>query len=119
MKKTTTPRGLRWTRDRVKSFRNQHGIPHEPPADDAEVTGQQAANALGVSTGLEGLFRVGLLHNHQTIDFAPWRIPRSEVDSPKVREAVRVMKANRILPKNWGCPSDEPELFPMISKGAK
>jgi hypothetical protein len=74
--------------------------------DDAEyLTGQQAATALGVV-----LFRVGLLHNHQTIDFTPWRISRSEVDSPKVREAVRVMKANRILPKNWGCHSDGPEL---------
>jgi len=120
MKNTTTPRGLRWTLDRVKNFRNQHGIPHQPAEDDADyVTGQQAAAILGVSRhGLEGLFRIGVLHNHQTIDFAPWRIPRAEVDSSKVRRAVKVMKENRILPKNWGCPSDEPELFPMISMGA-
>ena len=121
MKKTSTPRGLRWTRDRVKNFRTQNGIPHEKAPDQDDVlTGQQAAAILGVSRhGLEGLFRIGLLHNYQTIDFAPWRIPRSEIDSEKVREAVRVMKKNRTLPKNWGCPSDESKLFPMISKGAK
>ena len=76
------------------------------------------AVCLPTHSSMQVLSQVGLLHNHQTLDFAPWQIPRAEVDSPTVREAVKVMKANRVLPKNWGCPSDEPQLFPMISKGA-
>lgn len=118
MKSLTTPRGLRWTRDRVRSFRAQHHIRYQPPDDQQDyVTGFQAAQILGVSRhGLEALFRIGVLHNEQTIDFAPWRIPRAELDSPQVREAVRAMKANRTLPKNWGCPSNQAELFSIISK---
>ena len=119
MKNTTTPRGLRWTQDRVKGFRAQHQIRLEPPQDpNAFLTAQQAAKTLGVSRhGIEALVRVGLLHNHQTIDFAPWRIPKTEVDSAAVKDAVRAMKANRTLPKSWGCPSNQPELFSMISNG--
>jgi DNA invertase Pin-like site-specific DNA recombinase len=118
MKSLTTPRGLRWTQDRVRSFRSQHHIRYQPPDDRQDhVTGFQAAQILGVSRhGLEALFRIGVLHNEQTIDFAPWRIPRVELDSHQVREALRVMKANRTLPKNWGCPSEQAELFPIISK---
>jgi DNA invertase Pin-like site-specific DNA recombinase len=118
MKDLPTPRGLRWTRDRVRNFRAEHHIQLERPGDEALYqTGQQAAQLLGISRhGLEALFRIGLLHNHQTIDFAPWRIPRAEIDSDRVREAVRAMKANRTLPKGWGCPSDQAELFPMIPR---
>lgn len=121
MKKTSTPRGLRWTKDRVKAFRRQHHIRLAIPADsDNFLTGQQAARRLGISRhGLEALFRVGLLHNNQTIDFAPWRIPLAEVDSEPVRQAVRAMKAHRTLPKNWGCPKDQPELFPCTTTKEK
>jgi len=120
MKNTTTPRGLRWTADRVHYFRAQHHIRLEPDLDAADyLTCQQAALHLGVSRhGIEALLRIGVLHNLQTIDFAPWRIPRAEVESDRTREVVSVMKANRVLPKNLvpgGCPSDQPELFPMIS----
>ena len=117
MKRLSTPRGLRWTHDRVRSFRSQHHILQQLPADAGDyLTGQQAAEQLGISRhGLQALFRIGLLHNAQNIDFAPWRIPRAEIDSQPVREAVSAMKANRTLPKNWGCPDDQPQLFPMIS----
>jgi DNA invertase Pin-like site-specific DNA recombinase len=117
MKENPTPRGLRWTMDRVKAFRGQHHIRLAVPDDgDAFLTGQQAAEILGISRhGIEALFRVGLLHNEQTIDFAPWRIPRAELDSDPVRRAVRAMKAHRTLPKNWGCPRDQPELFPCTT----
>jgi DNA invertase Pin-like site-specific DNA recombinase len=117
MKNLPTPRGLRWTQDRVRNFRMQHHVLHQPATDDGDfLSGAHAASILGVSRhGLEALFRVGVLHNVQTIDFAPWRIPRSEVESVRVREVVRVMKANRILPKG-GCPSDHPELFSIIPR---
>jgi DNA invertase Pin-like site-specific DNA recombinase len=118
MKKTVTPRGLRWTQDRVRGFRAQHHIRYQPPPDgDDFLTGQQAAQILGVSRhGLEALFRVGALHNLQTIDFAPWRIPRAQVESDRVRGLVRTMKANRTLPRIGGCPEGQSELFPIISR---
>ena len=104
-------------RSRVRPFRAQHQVRYQPPTDQQDfVTGQQVAHILGVSRhGLEALFRIGVLHNAQTIDFAPWRIPRAELESPQVRHVVRVMKANRTLPKNWGCPSNQAELFSTIS----
>lgn len=121
MKKITTPRGLRWTLDRVRSFRAQHHILYQSNDDtDKFLTCNEAAKILGVSRhGVEALIRIGVLHNNQTIDFAPWRIPHEEVHSERAREVVRVMKANRVLPKNFalgGCPSDQPELFPIISR---
>jgi DNA invertase Pin-like site-specific DNA recombinase len=121
MKQIPTPRGLRWTQDRVRSFRAQHHILYQPPDDkDDFLTGNEAALRLGVSRhGLEALFRIGVLHNDQNIDFAPWRIPRAEVESERVRHVVKVIKANRVLPKNFvleGCPSNQPELFPTISR---
>jgi len=121
MKQLQTPRGLRWTQDRVRNFRTQHHILYQPVGDgDNFLTCQQTARILGVSRhGVEALLRIGVLHNEQTIDFAPWRIPRTEVESERVREVVKVMKANRTLPKNFtlgGCPSDQQELFSMIPR---
>ncbi|MFH1463900.1 MAG: recombinase family protein [Pseudomonadota bacterium] len=121
MKQITTPRSLPWTKDRVCAFRGQHHIRRQPEQQDGDhLTGQQAAERLGISRhGLQTLFRIGVLHNLQTIDFAPWRIPRAEVESDRVRHVVKVMKANRVLPRNFtpgGCPSNQPELFPVISR---
>jgi hypothetical protein len=114
MKKLLTPRGLRWTQDRVRNFRLQHHILCQPQQDHNDFcSGCEAAEILGVSRhALEALFCIGVLHNVQNIDFVPWKIPRAEVLSDRVREVVTVMKANRILPKNYapgGCPSDQPE----------
>lgn len=55
----------------------------------------------------------------QTIDLAPWRIPRSQVESERVRAVVYLMKENRVRPKHFsraGGPSSQPELFRMISR---
>ena len=72
------------------------------------MTGQEAAEQLGISrNGIIGLIRIGALHNHQIIDFAPWRILRAEVESESVKELVRVLKKTGRLPKTGGCPETQ------------
>jgi hypothetical protein len=57
MKKLPTPRGLRWTNDRVKAFRAHHRIHQGTQASDSDIlTGLQARQHLGVGyTGLMAL----------------------------------------------------------------
>jgi DNA invertase Pin-like site-specific DNA recombinase len=113
MKKILTPRDLRWTKDRVQRFRHQRGIrqKRQPPDDDRFLTCQQAREYLGVGyNSLLGLIRRGVLHNYQVTDFAPWRIPREELDSEEVQSLVRILKATGRLPKE-GYPQNQTCIF--------
>lgn len=117
MKRLLTPRGLRWTMDRVQRFRAHHGIrqPRQTPAQDV-LTGQQARNYLGIGyNGLLALIRRGLIHTHQVTDFAPWRIPRAELDSTEVQKLVRILKTTRRCPVDGGSPKGQELLFPVES----
>lgn len=117
MKGLLTPRGLRWTMDRVQRFRAHHDIhkPKQTPAEDV-LTGQQARNYLGIGyNGLLALIRRGLLHTHQVTDFAPWRIPRAELDSAEVQKLVHILKTTRRCPVDRGSPEDQESLFPVES----
>lgn len=106
MKAATMPQGKRWSQDRVKSFRRTHHIKAVTDENAEEyLTGKQVAERLGISrNGVLGLLRVGALHNHQVTDFAPWRIPRSEVESAKVKKLVDHLKKTGRLPPQGGCP---------------
>lgn len=118
MKKLLTPRGLRWSMDRVQRFRAQHGIrkPHPQVTAEDILTGQQARQYLGIGyNGLLALMRRGLIHTHQVTDFAPWRIPRAELDSSEVQKLVRVLKTTRRCPVDRGSPHDQESLFPVES----
>ena len=112
MKKIPTPRELRWTKDRVQQFRHHHGIrQRRQPPDDRFFTCQQAREYLGVGyNGLMGLSRRGVIHTNQVTDFAPWRIPREELDSEVVQSLVRTLKATGRLPAG-GCPQAQTRLF--------
>ncbi len=112
MKKIPTPRELRWTQDRVKQFRSHHRIRHlRQPPDDRFFTCQQAREYLGVGyNGLMGLSRRGVIHTNQVTDFAPWRIPRQELDSEVVQSLVRTLKATGRLPAG-GSPQAQTRLF--------
>ena len=113
MKKLLTPRGLRWTMDRVQRFRTQHGIrkPRQITAEDV-LTGQQARQHLGIGyNGLLALIRRGLVHTHQVTDFAPWRIPRAELDSEQVQKMVRILKKTGRCPAGGGSPDSQESLF--------
>ncbi|MDI7268692.1 MAG: recombinase family protein [Myxococcota bacterium] len=117
MKKLVTPRGLRWSQDRVRDFRGQHHIRLAPPPDSAHfMTGQQVAARLGISRhGVEGLLRVGAIRNQRVTDFAPWRIPRADVESDAVRKLVETLKRTGRLPQIGGCPDHQLPLLPMKS----
>jgi hypothetical protein len=117
MKKLLTPRGLHWSMDRVKSFRAHHRIRTAKRAAPEDVlTGQQAREYLGIGyNGLLALIRRGVVHTHQVTDFAPWRIPRAELDSEEVRKLVRVLKKTGRCPAGRGSPesrNSQNSLFP-------
>jgi DNA invertase Pin-like site-specific DNA recombinase len=109
MKAITTPRGERWSQDRVRSFRRTHHIKAVTDENAGEyLTGKQVAERLGISrNGVLGLLRVGALTNHQVTDFAPWRIPRSEVESAQVKKLVDHLKKTGRLPRQRGCPEGQ------------
>ena len=113
MKKLTTPRELRWTKDRVCSFRRAHHIKHSKMTDNPDVlTGQQARGYLGIGyNGLMALIRRGVIHTNQVTDFAPWRLSRAELDSEDVQSLVAVLKATGRLPTEGGSPKNQRPLF--------
>ena len=113
MKKLRTPRDLRWTKDRVQSFRTRHRIKQCKKIDDTDVlTGQQARDYLGIGyNGLMALVRRGVIHINQVTDFAPWRIARDELDSEVVQALVEVLKTTGRLPPQGGSPENQGGLF--------
>ena len=113
MKKLPTPRGLRWTNDRVRAFRAHHRIQQRKPASDSDIlTGLQAREHLGVGyNGLMALVRRGAVHTNQVTDFAPYQISRAELDSEPVQSLVRALKSTGRLPPEGGCPQRQQTLF--------
>lgn len=113
MKRLLTPRGRTWTMDRVQRFRAQHGIRKAKQAVDEDVlTGQQARQYLGIGyNGLLALIRRGVVHTHQVTDFAPWRIPRAELESEDVQRLVRVLRKTGRCPIRGGSPDSQESLF--------
>jgi DNA invertase Pin-like site-specific DNA recombinase len=114
MKKTTTPRGLPWTQDRVTEFRKHQHIVLPAPAHDPDLlTGQQAADHLGISrSGLIALIREGIVDKQQVTDFAPWSISKRQLDSAEVQRAVRSLKATGRVTAQGGCLDGQRSLFP-------
>jgi len=124
LKKLTTPRGLRWSMDRVVAFRKQHAISMGGQVqDDGVLSSDQAAALLGISrNGIVGLAREGYLTIHQVTDYAPCRLLRAEVESEETRKAVEMIKKTGHVPPRRGCPDQQVALFPgstvSVRKGA-
>ena len=114
MKQVLTPRELPWTKGRVTSFRGRHHIKlSSEPKDPDLLTGQQAAQYLGISrNGLTGLLRVGAIHMQQLTDFAPWKISKAELDSDRVQKMVHVLKATGRVPRDLVNSDDQLPMFP-------
>lgn len=112
MKKLPTPRGLLWTQDRVTGFRRQHRIrAKKRPLDRDHLTMNEAMSYLGVGHNvLLGLVKRGVVSPNQLTDFAPWRVPRAELDSKEVQSLVRVLKQTGRLPKG-GSPKNQLTFF--------
>jgi len=115
MQEVPTARGLTWTQDRVRNFRRTHRVPKaEPPPEGERLTQSQVAAYLGVSrNGVLALERLGAISKNQITDFAPWRVPRSELDSERVQRLVRTLKDTGRLPRTpaGGCPEGQATLF--------
>jgi DNA invertase Pin-like site-specific DNA recombinase len=112
LKRIQTPTGLNWIESRVRDFRNHHRIRTAIPDQNADyVTGLQAMRHLGVSrNALLALIRRGVLTQHQVTDFAPWRIAKSELDSPRVGQLVAFLRTNGRFPEG-GSPANQRRLF--------
>ena len=113
MKKLRTPRDLTWTQDRVRAFRSAHRIKQATKSDNPNIlTGQQARDYLGIGYhGLTALVRRAAIRTNQVTDFAPWRISRSQLDSPAVQALVKTLKEKGHLPPEGGSPLSQRELF--------
>ncbi len=113
MKKLQTPRGLRWTQERVASFRQQRRIraaKRRRLASDL-LTMKETTQYLGVGhNGLLGLVKRGVVSPNQLTEFAPWRVSRNELDSEPVQSLVRILKTTGRLPRG-GSPKNQLTLF--------
>ena len=116
MKKVDTPRGLRWTKARVRDFRHHHHIVRANKARSEVETFslKGAADYLGISRrSLLKLVDMGVISKNQVTDFAPCRISRKELDSEQTQGLVRNLKETGRLPKG-GCPKSQLTLFDDI-----
>ena len=112
MKKLATPRGLRWTQDRVESFRKRQRIRARPRERDPDVLNMnEAIKYLGIGhNGLLGLVKRGAISPNQLSEFAPWRVSRTELDSDRVQSLLRVLKKTGRLPRG-GSPKGQLTFF--------
>ena len=112
MQKRTSPSGLAWTQDRVMNFRRRYKIRAGKPSPEPDLlTMNQTRNYLGISqNALQGLVRRGAVTPNQITKYAPWRVPRKELDSERVRSLVRTLKETGRLPKG-GCPENQLTFF--------
>jgi hypothetical protein len=117
MKQTTTPRGLRWTMDRVRQFRHHHKIRLSVPPNDPDILNSaQVAEYLGVSRrALSSLVQRGIINPGQVTDFAPWAVHRSHLDSRPVQQAVSAIKNSKKGTQGGDGAENQGLLFSMIS----
>jgi DNA invertase Pin-like site-specific DNA recombinase len=91
--KIKTGKGNTWTRDRVRSFRNDHRIPVYQGRQDGLLTLESAAQRLGVcAQSVRGLINDKVIAASQVITGAPWMIPLPELEKKEVLEAVERIK---------------------------
>ena len=88
-----TAKGNTWTQQRVRAFRNDHGITvyrDGERAERGEVTLEEAAGRLGVSKmTVIRLIKDRLLPGKQTCIGAPYVIRETDLDLPIVRRAIK------------------------------
>ena len=91
--KIKTGKGNAWTRDRVRTFRNDHRIPVYQGRQDGLLTLESAAQRLGVcAQSVRGLINDKVIAASQVITGAPWMIPLPELEKKEVLEAVERIK---------------------------
>jgi hypothetical protein len=87
-----TGQGMTWNARRVESHRRNHDIAgYESATKDGKcLTMSEAAEKLGVSHyAIRRLIKTGVLPARQVVEDAPWQIMASDLELPKVQEALR------------------------------
>lgn len=92
--KIKTGAGNAWTRDRVRSLRNQYGIAaFDGSQEKGFVSLQEAAERLGICPqSVRGLISQKLINAHQPVACAPWIIPLEELERDEVKIAAGKIK---------------------------
>jgi len=97
--KLKTGAGNSWTRDRVKSLRNNNGIEAFNSVGTQEfITLKGAAEQLGVcAQSVKGLIAQQVINARQVVSCAPWMIRKEELEKENVKVAVSQIQkgANR------------------------
>ena len=96
-----TGRGLSWTKSRICSLRNYHGIPVFDPdkVRDRYCDMKEAATLLGISPmSARRLIQSKILPAQQSVATAPWRIERKDLGLELVQRAVEAIKTRRRVP---------------------
>jgi excisionase family DNA binding protein len=92
-----TAKGHTWTEQRVRTFRNDHGVAvyrEGERAEREEVTLEESAGRLGVSKmTVVRLIKDKLLPAKQACVGAPYVIRQADLDLPTVRRAVKNRRA--------------------------
>ncbi len=91
-----TSTGLTWNAGRVRAYRSYHNLPALDRTDDKPsemVTLNEAASILGVcAMTVRRLIGRGILPALQAAPSVPWSIRRSDLDEPRVQQAVQASK---------------------------
>ncbi len=82
-----------------------------PPSDHVLNFNQIKAYLQLSNNVLLALVRNGAIATNQVTEFAPWRVPREQLDSDQVKGLVRCLKTTGRLPKQRGCPDRQGQLF--------
>jgi hypothetical protein len=97
-----TATGQTWTEAEVVEYRRANKIPVFSKTQ-YETRGlinlSQAMEILDISpNSVLQLIKCGLIQATQAIKYAPWEIPRHELDKPAVRRAVAALNAGKQIP---------------------
>jgi DNA invertase Pin-like site-specific DNA recombinase len=96
-----TGKGNSFTQSRVTSLRNHHGIPcyQENGTDPNILNMQQAADRLGISAmTVRRLIEKGLLRAKQIVPYAPWMIPKEEIEREETKRYALAVKLGQKPP---------------------
>jgi excisionase family DNA binding protein len=91
-----------WTEGRVRSARQYHGFPGCDPNHTASqmLTMEEAAVRLGISAKtVRRMIEQKQLAATQVVPYAPWQIRVEELDSERVRKAVRNIRSRARVPQ--------------------
>ncbi len=109
-----TATGKRWNESRVRNIRSRYSIAgHIRTVEDPNIlTLGQSAKYLNVSSStIKRLVTSGVLKKDQAVSWAPWEIKKTDLDSDKIKNIVKVLhKTGKLMVRGEGS-EKQMELF--------